>query len=75
MIIAIEEPELYLHPHLAIVFKDTLYSLADEGFFQVLGTSHSPNFIDLSRSNRTLAKLSLDDKKNVITHQVASDIF
>lgn len=75
LIIAIEEPELYLHPHLARVFKDTLYSLADEGFFQVLGTSHSPNFIDLSRSNRTLAKLSLDDKKNVIAHQVASDIF
>ncbi|MFE4430427.1 AAA family ATPase [Peribacillus butanolivorans] len=29
LIIAIEEPELYLHPHLARVFKDTLYSLAD----------------------------------------------
>lgn len=75
LIIAIEEPELYLHPHLARVFKDTLYSLADEGFFQVLATSHSPNFIDLSRSNRTLAKFSLDANKNVFAHQVDSDIF
>jgi len=75
LIIAIEEPELYLHPHLARVFKDTLYTLADDGFFQVLGTSHSPNFIDLSRSNRTLAKLSLDKDKNVFAHQVNSDIF
>ncbi|WP_409974352.1 ATP-dependent nuclease [Bacillus sp. Bva_UNVM-123] len=75
LIIAIEEPELYLHPHLARVFKDTLYSLADESFFQVLATSHSPNFIDLSRSNRTLAKFSLDDNKNVFAHQVDSDIF
>jgi len=75
LIIAIEEPELYLHPHLARVFKETLYTLADDGFFQVLGTSHSPNFIDLSRSNRTLAKLSLDEEKNVSVHQVNSDIF
>ncbi len=64
-----------MHPHLARVFKDTLYTLADDGFFQVLGTSHSPNFIDLSRSNRTLAKLSLDEEKNVSVHQVNSDIF
>ena len=40
LIIAIEEPELYLHPHLARVFKDTLYSLADEGSFSSL--SHVP---------------------------------
>ncbi len=75
LIIAIEEPELYLHPHLARVFKDTLYSLADEGFFQVLATSHSPNFIDLAKPHRTLAKLSLNDEKNVIVRQVNSDIY
>ncbi|TFH59650.1 ATP-dependent nuclease [Peribacillus frigoritolerans] len=75
LIIAIEEPELYLHPHLARVFKDTLYSLADEGFFQVLATSHSPNFIDLAKPHRTLAKLSLNDEKNVILSQVNSDIY
>ncbi len=75
LIIAIEEPELYLHPHLARVFKDTLYSLADEGFFQVLATSHSPNFIDLAKPHRTLARLSLDEEKNVIVSQVNSDIY
>lgn len=75
LIISIEEPELYLHPHLARVFKDTLYSLADEGFFQVLATSHSPNFIDLAKPHRTLAKLSLNDEKNVIVRQVNSDIY
>ncbi|MDA4080756.1 MULTISPECIES: ATP-dependent nuclease [Bacillus] len=75
LIIAIEEPELYLHPHLARVFKETLYSLADEGFFQVLATSHSPNFIDLAKPHRTLAKLSLNHEKNVIVSQVDSNIY
>ena len=75
LIIAIEEPELYLHPHLARVFKETLYSLADEGFFQVLATSHSPNFIDLDKPHRTLAKLSLNDEQNVVASQVNSDIY
>ncbi|MCM3729548.1 ATP-dependent endonuclease [Neobacillus cucumis] len=75
LIIAIEEPELYLHPHLARVFKETLYSLADEGFFQVLATSHSPNFIDLAKPHRTLAKLSLNEDKNVVVSQVNSDIY
>ncbi|MBJ8008870.1 MULTISPECIES: ATP-dependent nuclease [Bacillus cereus group] len=75
LIIAIEEPELYLHPHLARVFKETLYSLADEGFFQVLATSHSPNFIDLAKPHRTLAKLSLNHEKNVIANQVDSNIY
>lgn len=75
LIIAIEEPELYLHPHLARIFRDTLYSLADEGFFQVIATSHSPNFIDLSKPHRTLAKFSLNDKKDVVLNQVNSDIY
>lgn len=65
LIIALEEPELYLHPHLARVFKDTLYSLADDGFFQVIATSHSPNFVDLSKPNRTLSKVYINQENEV----------
>ncbi|MNX47590.1 hypothetical protein D3C86_781460 [compost metagenome] len=75
LIIAIEEPELYLHPQIARIFKETLYSLADDNYFQVIATSHSPNFIDLSKSNRTLAKVSLNEEKQVCLHQVDSDIY
>ncbi|WP_240421269.1 ATP-dependent nuclease [Paenibacillus periandrae] len=75
LIIAIEEPELYLHPQIARIFKDTLYSLADDNYFQVIATSHSPNFIDLSKPNRTLAKASLNEEKKVCIHQVDSDIY
>ncbi|MDM5196601.1 AAA family ATPase [Fictibacillus enclensis] len=75
LIIALEEPELYLHPHLARVFKDTLYSLADDGFFQVLATSHSPNFVDLSKPNRTLAKVYINETNSVSLNQVNSDVY
>lgn len=75
LIFAIEEPELYLHPQIAKVFKDTLYSLADDNLFQIVATSHSPNFIDLSKPNRTLVRLALSSDKNVQVNQVSSDIY
>ncbi|WP_394188407.1 ATP-dependent endonuclease [Paenisporosarcina quisquiliarum] len=75
LIVAFEEPELYLHPHLARVFKDTLYSLADDGFFQVIATSHSPNFVDLSKPNRTLAKVFINEDNEVGLNQVNSDVY
>jgi putative ATP-dependent endonuclease of OLD family len=75
LIFAIEEPELYLHPQIAKVFKDTLYSLADDDLFQIVASSHSPNFIDLSKPNRTLVRMSLDFEKNVQINQVSSDIY
>lgn len=75
LIIALEEPELYLHPHLARVFKDTLYSLADDGFFQIIATSHSPNFVDLSKPNRTLAKVYTNEDNQVGLNQVNSDVY
>ncbi|MED1662778.1 ATP-dependent nuclease [Brevibacillus laterosporus] len=75
IIFAIEEPELYLHPHIARVFKDTLYQLADDPLFQVIATSHSANFIDLSKPNRTLIRFALDPENDVFPHQVSSDIY
>jgi predicted ATP-dependent endonuclease of OLD family len=75
LIFAIEEPELYLHPHIAKVFKETLYSLADDNLFQIVATSHSPNFIDLSKPHRTLVRLSVDLNKSIEVNQVSSDIY
>jgi len=75
LIFAIEEPELYLHPQVAKVFKDTLYALADDNLFQIIASSHSPNFVDLSKPNRTLVRLSLDRNNEVQCNQVSSDIY
>lgn len=75
LLIAVEEPELYLHPHIARAFKDTLYQLADDDFFHVVATSHSPNFVDLSKPNRTLMRFSLNSSNDVVVNQVSSDIY
>lgn len=47
-IFAIEEPEVFLHPHRARFFASTLCSLADEGN-QVFLSTHSPLFVPMDR--------------------------
>ena len=47
-IFAIEEPEVFLHPHRARFFASTLYGLADTGN-QVLLSTHSPLFVPMDR--------------------------
>lgn len=44
-LLAIEEPELYLHPHGRRVIADKLTNFIDEGKNQVIITTHSPEFI------------------------------
>lgn len=47
-IFAIEEPEVFLHPHRARFFAATLRALADTGS-QVFVSTHSPLFVPLDR--------------------------
>lgn len=51
MIIAFEEPELYLHPCAANQMRNTIYELSDN-FSQIIASTHSPFMIDLSRKPR-----------------------
>lgn len=50
LILAIEEPELYLHPHGCRHFRKLLQELVTSGI-QVLYTTHERSFIDLSQFN------------------------
>lgn len=45
IILAIEEPELYIHPQLGKLFYDVLVSFSKSD--QVIYTTHSPRFIDV----------------------------
>jgi predicted ATPase len=47
-IFAVEEPEVFLHPHRARFFASTLCALADDGS-QVFVSTHSPLFVPLDR--------------------------
>jgi putative ATP-dependent endonuclease of OLD family len=51
LILAIEEPELYLHPSRGRHLAQVLFQLAEQvgGRTQVLYTTHSPHFVDLER--------------------------
>ena len=47
ILLAIEEPELYIHPQLGKLFYDVLVEFSDEN--QVIYSTHSTRFIDVSR--------------------------
>jgi putative ATP-dependent endonuclease of OLD family len=50
-IIAIEEPEIYLHPHAQRSLASLLQQLANSGN-QIIFSTHSATFIDVARSDR-----------------------
>lgn len=59
LIIAFEEPELYLHPHIAYLMKEVIYKLSLHN--QMVCSTHSPYMIDLSKDkSQVLNKLYID---------------
>lgn len=65
LVIAFEEPELYLHPNAANNMRNIIYELAS-GSSQIVATTHSPYMIDLSRTEKQVLnnfKVSTDSKE------------
>lgn len=60
-ILLIDEPELSLHPTAAANVRDVLYNLANSDGWQVMITTHSPEFIDLSKDHTTIIRV---ERKN-----------
>lgn len=56
-ILLIDEPELCLHPAAVRQACNVLYDLPKSGNWQVMVTTHSPIFIDLSRDNTTVVRV------------------
>lgn len=50
LIIGFEEPELYLHPNASNQMRESIYDLSSDNL-QIIATTHSPYFIDLSKSD------------------------
>lgn len=57
VLVAFEEPELFLHPSAASLLRDTIYSLGKSD--QIICTTHSPWMIDLSRDPQSITKMSI----------------
>ncbi|YCI78880.1 ATP-dependent endonuclease [Bacillus sp. R1-10] len=56
-VLLIDEPELCLHPSAIREACSVLYDLPKTNKWQVMVTTHSPAFIDLSRDNTTIVRV------------------
>ena len=56
-ILLIEEPEAFLHPAAIREAREALYAIAKLANWQVMTTTHSPVFIDLSKDHTTIIRL------------------
>ncbi|KAA0564642.1 AAA family ATPase [Bacillus sp. CH30_1T] len=59
-VLLIDEPELCLHPSAIREACKVLYDLPKTNNWQVMVTTHSPAFIDLSRDNTTIVRVERD---------------
>lgn len=66
-ILLIDEPELSLHPSASSRVRDILYDLAESSNWQVMLTTHSPDFIDLSKDNTTIIRVEKDQNNQIYT--------
>lgn len=64
-VLLIDEPELCLHPNAVRDACKVLYDLASRDGWQVMLTTHSPVFIDLSRDNTSIVRVERHDQGEI----------
>lgn len=61
-LLLLDEPELSLHPSACRQTRDMLYDLAEKNDnWQVMVTTHSPSFIDLTRDHTKIIRVEIED--------------
>jgi predicted ATP-dependent endonuclease of OLD family len=71
-ILLIDEPEAFLHPPTIRSAREALYALAELDNWQVMASTHSPIFVDVSKQHTTIIRVDKDDKAN--TKFVSTDL-
>lgn len=71
----IEEPEIYLHPHLQRKMRDSLVQISKHPLAQVVCTSHSENFIDLADRHQGIVLMKRNQDLLVTAIQVYENIY
>ncbi len=56
-ILLVEEPESFLHPPAVRAAREALYKIAELSNWQVMITTHSPIFIDVSKPHTTIVRV------------------
>lgn len=75
VVLAIEEPELYMHPQVERKMRDALYRLVSQSGFQVICTTHSPVFLDMAQRHKSVVRVVKDADRRVAFFQVTQDLF
>ncbi|MDK2929031.1 MAG: hypothetical protein PWP73_622 [Methanococcus sp.] len=73
-LLAIEEPELYLHPHGRRIISDRLSEFIGEDENQVILTTHSPEFICCANENINLIVVKKDKSESKAYNLQFNDI-
>lgn len=60
-ILLVEEPESFLHPPAIRSAREALYKIADLENWQVMITTHSPIFIDVSKPHTTITRVEKNE--------------
>ncbi|WP_315121294.1 AAA family ATPase [uncultured Clostridium sp.] len=60
-ILLIEEPESFLHPPAVRAAREALYKIAELDNWQIMITTHSPIFIDVSKPHTTIIRVDKDN--------------
>lgn len=61
-ILLIEEPEAFLHPPSIRAAREALYKIAELSSWQLMITTHSPIFIDVSKDHTTIIRVDKNEK-------------
>lgn len=64
-VLLFDEPEICLHPNAIRDACNVLYDLPKKKNWQVMLTTHSPVFVDISRDNTTIINVSRDKAGNI----------
>lgn len=64
-ILLIDEPEVSLHPKATQHARDVLYALPDSENWQVMITTHSPSFIDLTKDHTTIIRVEKNNDNEI----------
>jgi putative ATP-dependent endonuclease of the OLD family len=62
-VLLLDEPEICLHPNAIRDARDVLYDLPNTGNWQVMITTHSPVFIDITRDHTTIVRVERNNNE------------
>jgi putative ATP-dependent endonuclease of the OLD family len=66
-ILLVEEPESFLHPPAIRAARESLYRISELGNWQVMITTHSPVFIDVSKPHTTIVRVDYNEQTGTRT--------